>query len=98
MERGPAMYDSLRAGKPVEVVEEPTLADSLGGGIGLDNAYTFEITRKLIDETALLSEAEIAAATVLKGEGELAFNWPDSHSSLAYVEHTSEGLVHGSAG
>ena len=43
-------------------------------------------------------EAEIAAATVLKGEGELAFDWPDAHSSLAYVEHTSEGLVHGSAG
>ena len=62
MERGPAMYDSLRAGKPVEVVEEPTLADSLGGGIGLDNAHTFAMVRDLVDETVLVSEAEIAAA------------------------------------
>ena len=41
MERGCAMYQSQRAGKPVEVEELPTLADALGGGIGLDNRYTF---------------------------------------------------------
>mgnify|MGYP003304499384 CR=1 FL=1 len=32
MENGPAMVLSLEAGKPVEVVEEESLADSLGGG------------------------------------------------------------------
>ena len=41
MERGAAMAASLAAGHPVEVTEEPTLADSLGGGIGLDNRHTF---------------------------------------------------------
>ena len=41
MERGPAMVLSLAAGRPVAVEEEPSLADSLGGGIGLDNRYTF---------------------------------------------------------
>jgi len=61
MERGPAMYDSIRAGHPVEVVETPTLADSLGGGIGLENDYTFAMCRDLVDETLLVSEAEIAA-------------------------------------
>jgi len=29
MERGPAMVESLRAGRRVEVVQEPTLADAL---------------------------------------------------------------------
>ncbi|WNJ99483.1 hydroxyectoine utilization dehydratase EutB [Thalassospiraceae bacterium LMO-JJ14] len=62
MENGAAMISSLNAGKPVPVEEVESLADSLGGGIGLENAYTFDITRKLIDGTLLLSEAEIAAA------------------------------------
>lgn len=62
MERGPAMVESLKAGRPVEVVEEPTLADSLGGGIGMQNAHTFAMVRDLVDETVLVSEEEIAAA------------------------------------
>ncbi|WP_319529177.1 hydroxyectoine utilization dehydratase EutB [uncultured Cohaesibacter sp.] len=61
MERGAAMHASLEAGKPVQVEELPTLADSLGGGIGLDNRYTFPMTQALVDETILLSEEEIAA-------------------------------------
>jgi len=62
MERGPAMVESLRAGKPVFVEEVRTLADSLGGGIGLDNRYTFGLIRDFVDETLLVSEAQIAAA------------------------------------
>lgn len=62
MERGAGMYESLRAGKPIFVEELPTLADSLGGGIGLDNQYTFPMIRNLVDEIVLLTEAEIAAA------------------------------------
>jgi threonine dehydratase len=62
MERGAAMHASLAAGKPVEVEELATLADSLGGGIGLDNRHTFAMTRDLVDEVVLVSEAEIAAA------------------------------------
>ncbi len=60
MEHGAAMYESLRAGHPVEVEEGPSLADSLGGGIGLDNRYTFELTRALVDDYVLVSESEIA--------------------------------------
>ena len=62
MERGAAMYECLKAGKPVFVEEMTTLADSLGGGIGLDNAYTFDMCRALLDDIVLVSEAEIAAA------------------------------------
>lgn len=61
MERGPAMYRSLQAGEPVEVREEESLADSLGGGIGLDNRFTFPLVRELVDDVVLLSETEIAA-------------------------------------
>ncbi|WP_287181597.1 pyridoxal-phosphate dependent enzyme, partial [Mesorhizobium sp.] len=41
--------------------ELPTLADSLGGGIGLDNRLTFSMCRDLLDDVILLSEDEIAA-------------------------------------
>ncbi len=61
MERGPAMVESLRAGRVVDIVEEPTLADALAGGIK-PNLYTFELIRKTVDETVLVSEQEIAAA------------------------------------
>lgn len=62
MERGAAMYECQKAGKPVMVPELATLADSLGGGIGLDNVHTFAMTRDLVDEIVLVSEAEIAQA------------------------------------
>ena len=61
MERGAAMSQSLQAGHPVEVRELETLADSLGGGIGLNNRFTFAMTRDLVDEMVLLTEPEIAA-------------------------------------
>jgi len=59
MDRGAAMAASLAAGRPVAVEEVASLADSLGGGIGLDNRYTFELCRRLVDEVILLDEAEI---------------------------------------
>ena len=61
MARGAAMKASLDAGRPVAVEELPTLADSLGGGIGLDNRLTFAMCRDLLDGVILLSEDEIAA-------------------------------------
>ncbi len=61
MTRGAAMRASLDAGEPVKVEELPTLADSLGGGIGLDNRYTFAAVRDLVDDVLLVSESEIAA-------------------------------------
>ncbi len=62
MERGAAMHQCLKAGKPIHVEEVATLADSLGGGIGLNNRLTFAMIRDLVDETILVSELEIAAA------------------------------------
>ncbi len=61
MERGPAMVESLRAGKVVDIVEEPTIADALAGGLG-PNVYTFNLIQKYVDQTVLVSEKEIAEA------------------------------------
>lgn len=59
MDRGAAMYESIRAGHPVEVEEVPSLADSLGGGIGMANRLSFAMCRELLDEVILVSEEEI---------------------------------------
>jgi threonine dehydratase len=62
MDRGAAMYQSIHTGRPVEVPEVPSLADSLGGGIGLENRLTFPLCRDLLDDILLVSEEEIRDA------------------------------------
>jgi len=37
--------------------------------------------------------AEIASAAVNKGTGAIEYDWPNSHSSLSYVEHTPAGVI-----
>lgn len=59
MERGAAMQASIAAGHPVEVAELPSLADSLGGGIGMQNHLSFPLCRDLLDQVVLVSEEEI---------------------------------------
>ena len=60
MERGPSMYESLKKGEPVDVDEIETLADCLGGSIGLDNKFTFNIVKQYVDDFVLVSEEKIA--------------------------------------
>ncbi len=62
MDRGAAMHASLVAGKPVEVPEVASLADSLGGGIGLENRLSFPLCRDHLDATVLVTEEEIRHA------------------------------------
>lgn len=59
MDRGAAMHASIRAGHPVDVEEVPSLADSLGGGIGLNNKLSFQLCRDLLDDIVLVTEEEI---------------------------------------
>ena len=54
------MYESLKLGKPVDVEELETLADCLGGSIGIDNKYTFKIAQETIDDFVLVDEDKIA--------------------------------------
>ncbi len=61
MADGAVMAASLAAGYPVELAEAPTLADSLQGGIGLDNRHTLAVVRDLVDEVVLVDEDTIWA-------------------------------------
>jgi threonine dehydratase len=53
------MVESLKSGKPVQVEEKDTIADSLLGGIGVDNQYTLPMVKEFVDEHLLISEDEI---------------------------------------
>jgi threonine dehydratase len=61
LKRSPAMLESLKAGKPVQVEEKPSIAESLLGGIGVDNQYTLPMIENYVDDHLLISEAEIRA-------------------------------------
>jgi threonine dehydratase len=63
-ENAAAMVASLRAGHPVDIPYLDTLAEVLGGGIGLDNRWSMAAVRDFVDEHVLVTEAEIAAAMV----------------------------------
>lgn len=59
MDRGAAMDAAINAGQPVLVPEYASLADSLGGGIGLHNQLSFPMCRDLLDDVVLVAEDEI---------------------------------------
>jgi threonine dehydratase len=52
----------------VDVKEEETLADCLGGSIGLENKYTFKIAQDTIDDFVLIDEDKIAEGIKLNFE------------------------------
>jgi len=79
--RARVMVESLKAGEPVSMPEEETLAEALSGGIGLSNRFTLPLVRELVDEHILVDEAGIRDAMlyasgslhlVLEGGGAVA--------------------------
>jgi threonine dehydratase len=55
------LYECLRAGRIIEVAEEPTIAESTAGGVE-EGSITLPLCQRLIDDYALVSEAEIREA------------------------------------
>ena len=62
MDQGPAMVASLAAKQPIKVPEYASLADSLGGGIGLQNRHSMAVVQQVMDHAYLVSELAIAKA------------------------------------
>ena len=91
MKRGPSMYESLKAGKPVDVIEEETLADCLGGSIGLENKYTFNIAKETIDDFVLLDEEKIAEGIKFNFEShKIITEGAAATSAMVVKDHLSE--------
>jgi threonine dehydratase len=60
-ETSPVMYECLRAGRIVDVPEQPTLSESTAGGIE-PGSITFDVCRRVIGRAVLVSESEILSA------------------------------------
>lgn len=60
-ERSRVMFESVRAGKILELSSEPTLADGTAGGVDPE-AITFPVCRRDVDAWVLSTEDEIARA------------------------------------
>jgi threonine dehydratase len=64
LERSPAMLKSIEAGRPVQVLEKNTVADSLLGGIGMENHYTLPLVKRYVDHHLVVAEDPIKEAMV----------------------------------
>ena len=62
IERSPAMLESIRLGRPADIEEQDTLADSLLGGIGRENHYTMELVKHYVDEHVVVNEDDVQRA------------------------------------
>ncbi|HKQ97120.1 MAG TPA: threonine/serine dehydratase [Candidatus Polarisedimenticolia bacterium] len=60
-ENSAVMHHSLAAGKILEMESLPTLSDGTAGGVE-PGTITFDLCREVVDDSVLVSEAEIGAA------------------------------------
>jgi threonine dehydratase len=69
-ENSPVLYESIKAGRILDVAERPTLSESTAGGLE-PGSVTLEICSRVIDSSVLVSETEILDAmrkvSALKG-------------------------------
>ncbi len=56
----PSMYDSLKAGRPVRVAPQPTIADGMQAAI--PGALTFEACKKYVDKIGLVTDPDLEEA------------------------------------
>lgn len=66
-ENSAVMYESVKAGKILNMPSRPTLSDGTAGGIEADS-LTFDLCRRYVDTFILVSEEEIKQAVRLTAE------------------------------
>jgi threonine dehydratase len=60
-ENSPVLHECLRAGRVIDVAEQPTLSESTAGGLE-PGSVTLPVCQSAIDSAVLVSEAEILAS------------------------------------
>jgi threonine dehydratase len=60
-ETSPVMYECIRAGRIIDVPEQPTLSESTAGGLE-PGTVTLDVCRRVVDRGVLVTEAEILGA------------------------------------
>ena len=89
-ENSPVLYESIKAGRILDVPEQPTVSESTAGGLEQDSV-TLEVCKNVIDRSVLVSEEEILATMrrvrdlkgwMIEGAAGVAL--------AAFVKHASE--------
>ncbi|MBA4136286.1 MAG: serine/threonine dehydratase [Opitutus sp.] len=89
-ENSPALHACLRAGKIIDVPEQPTLSTSTAGGVEPD-AVTFPLAQHVIGRAVLVSETEILAALQLTyRETGMVIEGAAGVALAAYQKHAPE--------
>jgi threonine dehydratase len=57
-ENSPVLYESIRAGRIINVLEQPTLSESTAGGLE-EGSVTLDVCRSVIDCSVMVPESEI---------------------------------------
>lgn len=60
-QNSPVLYESIKAGRIIEVAEGPTVSESTAGGLE-SGSITLDVCRDVIDHSVVVSENEILAA------------------------------------
>jgi threonine dehydratase len=68
-ETSPVMYECMRAGRVIDVPEQPTLSESTAGGLE-PGSVTLDVCRRVIDRSVLVPEAAILEAMRVMIEAE----------------------------
>ncbi|MBI4468872.1 MAG: threonine/serine dehydratase [Acidobacteria bacterium] len=93
----PGMYESLKAGRIVQVAEEPTIADGIAGNIESES-QTFEIIRRGVRGVVLVEESEIRRAVVELYREESMIVEPTGAVALAAWRYHRDQLPGGRVG
>ncbi len=88
-EASPVMYESLKAGKIVDIAKVDSLADGISGGVE-KGSVTFEISKKYVDEIILVKENTIREAIKLFWENEKEISEGAGAVGLAAVMENKE--------
>lgn len=91
-EHAASLYRSLEAGEIVSVANEPSIAESVAGGI-FPGAVTFGLCQQLIHQSVLVSEAEIHEAMRLVAVDEHWIIEGAAGASLAGALRMARGLA-----
>lgn len=92
-ENSPVMYESLKAGRILEMESKPTLSDGTAGGIE-QGSITYDLCRDYVDRFVILSEHEIKQAIKLVIEKEHFLIEGAAALSVAALMKEKENFIH----
>ncbi len=88
----PAMYESLKAGKIVDVDMKESIADGMYGGIEKES-MTFDIIKEFVDEIVVVEEETIKDALALLWRKEKLITEGSAAAAIAPLIETTEKFV-----